>query len=467
MKQLVPFFLVIIYCTSLSSQTITWPTPEQTVLLDVVETPDNYYLLLDYGSKEHLFMPCLYGGTHLLSMDKTSFALDTILHFSDDDVYQSIYSMTYLPESNKLLMLGNSKDALLTTPTDLYTILFDLETKITTVDILFDDLLYQIGSINKLTLDNGYTIFNITLWDGNSTPTDGNLMLSFDSDGTLHGQEVLEYEGQSKIDFTSGICRKIGSDSVFYTFGNNSFSYDYNLAFIDSFPRLLTFGLTDKRSAIRVPDGYLVTSNDRGVSFLNSDLEKTSELYADDNTLIGSVGNSLSSSGGGYIYMVDNRSSNANSIAVAKIQPELEEVWRLIIPAPPTYNIIWSHGIFATEDDHAIVFGSVGTWLDEDLDAFIYIIDSDGGLVSTAEPLTQAELHISPNPAAGYVDIEVSDLATGSRCRVTDLSGRLFLEQKLSSISTRLDVDDIPAGMYILQLIESGRVLASEKLVKQ
>lgn len=460
-------FFLLFTCLRVNAQLVTWPSLEQTIVIDMVESPDSYYLLLDYGSKEHIFMPCLYGGTYLVSMDKTSYVIDTLMHFTDEGSFQSIYSLSYLPESNALLLLGNSKDALQTSPTDLFTIVYEIDSGTTKNDLLFDDLLYQIGSINKVALDNGYSIFNISLWNGSSLPTDGNIMLSFDSQGGVHRKKVLEYEGQGVANFTSGICLGIESDSLFYAFGDNSFLIDHNLEVREIFTNFLSLTRSDKRSALQFGEGYLVTANRFGVSFLDSDLEESAELYEGDQTLIGSLGNSLSKSGAGYAYMVDNRNTDANSLALAKIEANLEEVWRIIIPVPNLYKIIWSHGIFATEDDHAIVFGSVGTWLDEDLDAFIYIIDSDGGLVSTAEPLTEAELRISPNPADGYVDIEVSDLATGSRCRVTDLSGRLVLEQKLSSTATRLDIEDIPNGIYILQLIESGRVLASEKLVKQ
>jgi len=79
-------------------------------------------------------------------------------------------------------------------------------------------------------------------------------------------------------------------------------------------------------------------------------------------------------------------------------------------------------------------------------------------------------LRIYPNPTPGLFTVELPQPATpGMAFRVTDLTGRLVLEKQAEAGSERqmVQADDLPSGLYFLQVVQEGRVLAVEKFVKQ
>ncbi len=59
--------------------------------------------------------------------------------------------------------------------------------------------------------------------------------------------------------------------------------------------------------------------------------------------------------------------------------------------------------------------------------------------------------------------------APGMTFRVTDLAGRLVLQKQTEAGSQQQTVQtgDLPDGLYFLQVVQDGRVLAVEKFVKQ
>jgi hypothetical protein len=93
----------------------------------------------------------------------------------------------------------------------------------------------------------------------------------------------------------------------------------------------------------------------------------------------------------------------------------------------------------------------------------------DGTLVKTLEPLGRS-LRIFPNPNPGTFGVEMPEPAKpGTTFRITDLTGRLIQQQKTEPGSTQQTVqaEALPGGLYFLQVLENGRVVAVEKFVKQ
>ncbi len=77
---------------------------------------------------------------------------------------------------------------------------------------------------------------------------------------------------------------------------------------------------------------------------------------------------------------------------------------------------------------------------------------------------------ISPNPNAGAFELNLSEVVeSGTMLRITDYAGRLVLEQQTEAGNKHQTVQagDLPAGLYFLQVVSDGKVLAVEKFVKQ
>ena len=79
-------------------------------------------------------------------------------------------------------------------------------------------------------------------------------------------------------------------------------------------------------------------------------------------------------------------------------------------------------------------------------------------------------IRIFPNPNPGSFNVELPQPATtGMTLCVTDLAGRLVLEKptQTGNILQTVQAENLSGGMYLLQLVEKGRVVGVEKFVKQ
>lgn len=102
---------------------------------------------------------------------------------------------------------------------------------------------------------------------------------------------------------------------------------------------------------------------------------------------------------------------------------------------------------------------------------FKAIIDGCGGIVKTKEVALQGiNLHVTPNPISDIFTFELPSIAIASiSFRITDLSGRLIIEKQAdrSSLIQTVEAASFLKGIYFLQVISEGKVVAIEKLVKQ
>jgi hypothetical protein len=86
------------------------------------------------------------------------------------------------------------------------------------------------------------------------------------------------------------------------------------------------------------------------------------------------------------------------------------------------------------------------------------------------EVRNKIQLSIYPNPNSGNFTVELPQPATtGMSLHVTDLAGRLVLEQstKTGILQQTIQAENLSSGMYFLQLVDKGRVLGVEKFAKQ
>lgn len=93
-----------------------------------------------------------------------------------------------------------------------------------------------------------------------------------------------------------------------------------------------------------------------------------------------------------------------------------------------------------------------------------------GLTVGVQEVQKRHPLRIYPNPNPGTFTVEMPEPAQpGTQFRIIDLTGRLVQEQKTEpgSATQIVRASGLPAGLYFLQVVAEGKVLALEKFVKQ
>lgn len=77
---------------------------------------------------------------------------------------------------------------------------------------------------------------------------------------------------------------------------------------------------------------------------------------------------------------------------------------------------------------------------------------------------------IAPNPNTGFFTVKLKQATPdGSTLRIVEPAGRLVLEMSIEPGNMWLNVEagNMPAGLYILQVISGGRTLAVDKFVKE
>lgn len=71
---------------------------------------------------------------------------------------------------------------------------------------------------------------------------------------------------------------------------------------------------------------------------------------------------------------------------------------------------------------------------------------------------------IGPNPAHGRVTLHVQDPAA-RHLRLLDQAGRVLRTQRIAAAPVQLQLEGLPAGTYLLQLLDGEHLLAHERLV--
>jgi hypothetical protein len=74
-----------------------------------------------------------------------------------------------------------------------------------------------------------------------------------------------------------------------------------------------------------------------------------------------------------------------------------------------------------------------------------------------------SSIHIYPNPANDYVNIKVP---VNSQIQLFDIRGNLILEMKAEHAETRISMDDIAKGIYMLRVTNADQSV-SQKIVKE
>ena len=76
------------------------------------------------------------------------------------------------------------------------------------------------------------------------------------------------------------------------------------------------------------------------------------------------------------------------------------------------------------------------------------------------------EFKIYPNPVKDFLFIE-SPNSSIDEVQLLDLQGKIIHHQLISSESIKLDIKNLPKGIYILQIKSKHQILQTEKIIKK
>jgi hypothetical protein len=89
-----------------------------------------------------------------------------------------------------------------------------------------------------------------------------------------------------------------------------------------------------------------------------------------------------------------------------------------------------------------------------------------GATVSTTEGLLENSLTVYPNPFTDYIIVEMDQVVPHMTLTLTNLKGQIvFYKPDFSGIQLLIDRNNIPAGIYYLNVSKGTETLAVEKVV--
>lgn len=141
-----------------------------------------------------------------------------------------------------------------------------------------------------------------------------------------------------------------------------------------------------------------------------------------------------------------------------------QEMPRTVVGSAGTYfsdvntgNLHWTLGEIAinyNENGNSLAEGFHQTYFDLVITA-VYEV-----------PELNLSLDIYPNPTVGRLTLE-GDWQSGDRVRIMDVTGRPLIEQALAPEREDFQLDQYPAGTYLLTITRDMRPLKTFRVVKQ
>ncbi len=175
---------------------------------------------------------------------------------------------------------------------------------------------------------------------------------------------------------------------------------------------------------------------------------------------------------GSYLDDKDKKSSTTCG-RIVKIDSDLNELWHKDYIYYPDDGSISNefYTIIPVAGGHYLI-GGYSNWYGV---GWLIKIDEDGNIVpkdTTASSVDAdlssqlPEITIYPNPSSGVIIIN-QGATTGMRYQLIDLSGQVVkaMDVQGSHINTIWDISDIPAGSYVLTIMQDGRILQSKRQI--
>ncbi|MFO0361567.1 MAG: T9SS type A sorting domain-containing protein [Flavobacteriales bacterium] len=164
---------------------------------------------------------------------------------------------------------------------------------------------------------------------------------------------------------------------------------------------------------------------------------------------------------------------------VAKLDPDGNQLWYRKY-AQTAENWCYFQDVIQTTDDGYLLTGSLYPEVDLTQDIWGLKLDDMGCLVPGCDTLVHVPerdaswgVSIYPNPTSQFVNVYLSassmqQLSTVS-LELVDMQGRIVRQftPHLTDTTYMMDVEDLPAGIYVLNVFADGAVVKSEKIMKE
>jgi hypothetical protein len=78
------------------------------------------------------------------------------------------------------------------------------------------------------------------------------------------------------------------------------------------------------------------------------------------------------------------------------------------------------------------------------------------------------DISVFPNPVSDELTLKLSDeILPGLQLVICDMNGKLILQKVLKGLITKIPVNQLPAGLYIIKVKDSTKELKTFKIVKE
>jgi hypothetical protein len=87
--------------------------------------------------------------------------------------------------------------------------------------------------------------------------------------------------------------------------------------------------------------------------------------------------------------------------------------------------------------------------------------------IAVADDLDDKSVDVYPNPASNFF-VVYNYVSEGRSLELYDMTGRLLKKQTVVNLATRVEVNNLPGGVYILKVADAkNRVIRTEKIIVQ
>jgi hypothetical protein len=80
------------------------------------------------------------------------------------------------------------------------------------------------------------------------------------------------------------------------------------------------------------------------------------------------------------------------------------------------------------------------------------------GTASFGNDMPIAQSGIYPNPAKDKITVQLNELNGTANITVTDINGKMVMQQRSADVTTELNISKLPSGIYMVKAIENGKI---------
>lgn len=130
--------------------------------------------------------------------------------------------------------------------------------------------------------------------------------------------------------------------------------------------------------------------------------------------------------------------------------------------------------VYSIESKPKITFGSQSMKIETTTTVNSFTISDVQHLLFTHNPVSIIEMEcdennisIYPNPVSEILELTLLTFTPGLKYQIFDMHGKLVKVENIQSTDTKIAVQNLNSGVYILQIDRNGQFIKSFKIIKQ